>query len=261
MISAIVCSALFATAHALPAKGKIVIETVVYKDGSTELEGFLAYDSSLVGMKSPGIVVIHQWAGLSDHEKERSIRLAELGYVAFAVDIYGKGIRPSDMGERGKQAGKYKGNRALFRERLLAGYKKLQSYKFVNRNKMGAIGFCFGGTGVLELARTGVSMKGGVSFHGGLDNPKPGDSAAIRCPILVCTGADDPSVPPSQVSAFENEMTKNKVNFEVISYPGAVHAFTQKAAGNDISKGAAYNQEADEKSWVSMKQFFVKAFK
>ncbi len=126
---------------------------------------------------------------------------------------------------------------------------------------MAAIGYCFGGTGVMELARSGADIKAIVSFHGGLDSPTPADGKNIKCKVLACHGADDPFVPPKDVAAWEAEMKSASVDYKLIKYPGAVHAFTQKMAGNDNSKGAAYNAEADAKSWEAMKEFLAKNLK
>src|SRR5215217_7935617 len=145
----------------------LVEKTVSYKQGDTELEGFHVYDDAVQG-KRPAVLVIHQWTGLSDYEKRRSRMLAEMGYNVFAADIYGKGIRPQPP-EAGKTAGSYKGDRALYRARLMAGLEQLQTDERTDKTKVAAIGYCFGGTGVLELARAGTEIAGVVSFHGGLD--------------------------------------------------------------------------------------------
>ncbi len=147
--------------------GEILSKTVEYRDGEVVLEGFVAWDSTKSGQKSPGVLVVHQWMGLTDYEKGRCKQLAELGYVAFALDIYGKGIRPSNPQEAGKQAGVFKNDRALFRKRLQLGLSQLMSRDDVSRQKIAAIGYCFGGTGAIELARSGAPIAGVVSFHGG----------------------------------------------------------------------------------------------
>lgn len=236
-------------------QAEIVTRTVEYKQGDTPLEGYLAYDDAQTG-KRPGILVVHQWMGLTDYEKGRCQMLAKLGYVAFAADIYGKGVRPKTMQEAAAQAGKYKGDRALYRARLKAGLDQLKSEPQVDTSKLAAIGYCFGGTGALELARSGADIAGIVSFHGGLDNPNPEDAKNIRCAVLVLTGGNDPNVPPEQVAAFMKEMQPTKVQWDLHAYGGAVHAFTQKGAGNDPSRGAAYNARADHDSWAAMQRFF-----
>jgi dienelactone hydrolase len=238
----------------------IQTKTVEYKHGDTTLEGFVAYDDAIKGVR-PGVLVVHQWLGLTDYEKKRAEMLAQLGYVAFCADIYGKGVRPQNPAEAGKLAGKYKSDRRLLRTRVNAGLDALRQQPLVDPNRIAAIGYCFGGTTVLELARSGADVAGVVSFHGGLDAPDAMDGKNIKCKVLVCHGADDPFSSPQDIAAFENEMRKGGADWQLIKYGGAVHAFTQPNAGNDNSKGAAYNEKADKRSWEAMKQFFAEIFK
>jgi dienelactone hydrolase len=220
-----------------------------------QCEGWQAYDDAKQG-KRPAVLVIHQWTGISDHEKERAHRLAELGYNVLVADVYGKGVRPQPP-EAGKEAGKYKSNRTLLRKRVNDALAVLAKDPRTDASKMGAMGFCFGGTAALELARSGANVKGVVTFHGGLDSPNPADGKRIKGKILALHGADDPFVPPKDVAAFEQEMKGAGVDYKLVQYPGAVHSFTQKSAGNDNSKGAAYNEAADKASWEEMKAFFA----
>ena len=157
-------------------------------------------------------------------------------------------------------AGKFKGDRALYRERLNDGLEVLRGLPQTDGKKIAAIGYCFGGTGVLELARSGADIRGVVSFHGGLSTPTPEDAKKITCQILVLHGADDPFVPPAEVDDFDVEMASAGLEYGFVAYPGAVHAFTQKMAGDDPSKGAAYNAEADQESWEAMRVFFDTLF-
>ena len=187
--------------------------------------------------------------------------LAQLGYVAFCADIYGKGVRPKNAAEAGALAGKYKSDRQLLRARVNAALTVLETSKFADPGRIAAIGYCFGGTAVLELARSGAKLNGVVSFHGGLDSPTPGDGKNIKCKVLVLHGADDPTMSPQQIAAFENEMRSGGVDWQLIKFGGAVHAFTQWNAGNDNSRGAAYNERADKRSWEYMKLFFAEIFK
>ncbi len=242
------------------AMGAVHSETVRYKVGDTECEGYLAYDATRSGPR-PAVLVVHQWMGLTDYERKRCDMLAELGYVAFAADIYGKGVRPANTGEAAKLAGKYKGDRALLRERVKGALATLQPLKFVDTTKVAAIGYCFGGTTALELARSGATVAGVVSFHGGLSTPTPEDARQIHSKVLVCHGADDPYVPPTEVAGFQDEMRKAGVDYQFIAYSGAVHSFTHWNAGSDNSKGAAYNEKADKRSWEAMKTFFAEIFK
>jgi len=244
---------------AISAQAKIVTQTVEYQQGDTTLEGYLAFDDSITG-KRPGVLVVHQWMGLTDYEKHRAEQLAQLGYVAFCADIYGKGVRPKDTGEAGPLAGKYKGDRALLRARVNAALDVLEKNQFVDSKRVAAIGYCFGGTTVIELALSGADLNGVVSFHGGLDAPSPVDAKNIKCKVLALAGADDPFQKPEDLDAFEKEMRDAKVDWQITFYGGAVHAFTQPMAGNDNSKGAAYNEKADKRSWPAMQNFFTEIF-
>jgi dienelactone hydrolase len=235
-------------------------KTVEYKQGDITLEGFVAYNDAIKGTR-PGVLVVHQWMGLTDYEKKRAEMLAQLGYVAFCADIYGKGVRPQNTAAAGALAGKYKTDRQLLRARVNAGLDALRQQPLVDPKRIAAIGYCFGGTTVLELARSGADIAGVVSFHGGLDAPDPADGKNIKCRVLVCHGADDPFSSPQDIAAFENEMRKGGVDWQFIKYGEAVHSFTQPMAGNDNSKGAAYNEKADKRSWEAMKQFFAEIFK
>ncbi len=240
------------------ARSEIITKDVEYYDGNTLLQGYLAYDNSKSSL-SPGILIVHQWKGLTDYEKMRARQLAEMGYVAFAADIYGKGIRPSSPEEAGKEAGKYYSDVNLFRERVTAGLNELKKQVQADPDKIAAIGYCFGGGAVLELARSGADIKGVVSFHGSLKSPDPG-AGKIRCRISVQHGAVDPYVPEEDVIAFKKEMENGKVDYVLTEYSGAVHAFTMESAGNDPSKGACYDENADKRSWKAMKTFFDEIF-
>ncbi len=235
-------------------------EAVEYKDGDTVLEGFSVYDESIHG-KRPAVLIVHQWMGLTDYEKKRAEMLAQLGYNVFALDIYGKGIRPQDTKEAGALAGKYKGDRELLRRRANAGLAVLKKHELTDPQRVAAIGYCFGGTTVIELARSGADIAGVVSFHGALDSPKPEDGKNIKCRVLALHGADDPFVPAKDVTAWENEMREAHVDWQLVKFGGAVHSFTQWNAGNDNSKGAAYNEKADQRSWEDMKEFFGEIFR
>jgi dienelactone hydrolase len=237
---------------------KIVGQDLDYNAGSTTCQGFIAYDDSKP--KAPGILIVHQWMGLTDYEKGRAKQLAALGYVAFCADIYGKGVRPTSGDEAGKLAGTYKGNRQLYRDRLMAALNTLKEQTNVDSSKTAAIGYCFGGTGVLELARAGADTLGVVCFHGGLDSPDPNAGKNIKAKILILHGADDPFSKKADIEAMEDEFKAAKVDYQIHFYSGAVHAFTQPMAGNDPSKGIAYNAVADRRSWLAMKDFFNELF-
>lgn len=242
------------------ARGGVKNSEVEYRDGDTVLEGYLAYDDAVSG-KRPGILVVHDWMGISAETRRRCDMLAGLGYVAFAADIYGKGVRPTSPQEASTQAMKYKGDRALFRRRLNVALDQLRKDPRVDPARLAAIGFCFGGTGVLELARSGADVRGVVSFHGGLDSLHPQDAQAIKAKVLVLHGADDPTMSAADVAAFQDEMRKAGVDWEMVYYGGAVHAFTNPGAGSDNSRGVAYNARADKRSWQAMRDFFDEIFK
>ena len=236
-------------------RAAIHTETIEYKHGDTALEGFLAYDDSIKGPR-PGVLIVHQWKGLTDYEKKRADMLAQLGYTAFALDIYGKGVRPKENQDAAAEAGKYKRDRALLRARAQAGLDVLRKQPQTDPKRIAAIGYCFGGTTVIELARSGADIAGVVSFHGALDSPKPEDGKNIKCKVLACHGADDPFVPAKDVEAFENEMRAAGVDWRLIKYGGAVHSFTDWNADGSM-KGAQYNERADKRSWEDMKAFFA----
>lgn len=247
---------------AVKANAAVHTQIVEYKQGDTVLEGYLAYDDAIKGAR-PGVLVVHEWWGINDYARKRTEQLAQLGYVALAADIYGKGNRAKTPQEAMALTGKYLGgsDRNLLRARANAGLDALKKNPLVDPKRVAAIGYCFGGTAVLELARSGADLAGVVSFHGGLSTPNPADAKNIRSKVLVLTGADDPSAKPEQVIAFEDEMRTGGVDWYLISYANAVHAFTNPESGTDASKGVAYNEKADKRSWEAMKSFFGEIFK
>lgn len=237
----------------------IKTQAVEYSSNGTVMEGYLAYDDSSLAPR-PGILIVHDWMGLGPFSQEKALRLAKQGYIAFAVDIYGKGVRPKNSQEAGGLATQYKQDRKLLRARIRAAFDKLASLKQTDPKKIVAMGYCFGGTTALELARSGAPLAGTVSFHGGLASPTPEDAKNIKGPVLALHGADDPFVPPAEVRAFQEEMKKGRVRLRFISYPGAVHSFTNPDAGSDKSKGTAYNTQADQKSWDEFERFLKEIF-
>jgi len=243
----------------LTARAALQTRTIEYQQGDTTLAGVLVYDDA-VKTKRPGVLIVHQWMGVTGYEQKRAEMLVQLGYVTFCADIYGKGIRPQTPAEAGAQAGKYKSDRTLLRARVNAGLEVLRKCEFVDARRMAAIGYCFGGTTVIELARSGADLAGVVSFHGGLDSPTPAEGKNVRCKVLACHGADDPFVPAKELAAFENEMRSGGVDWQLIQYGGAVHSFTDWKADGSM-KGAQYNEKADKRSWEDMKQFFGEIFR
>jgi len=250
---------LFTALFAMNSYAALHTESVEYKQGDTTLEGYVAYDDSVKGPR-PAVLVVHDWLGCDSYAKMRADMLAKLGYVAFAADIYGKGVRPKAPDEAMAQVKKYKGDRTLLRARVNAALSMLKKREECDPKRVAAIGYCFGGTTVLELARTGADINGIVTFHGGLDTPTR-DAKNIKCKVLICHGADDPYVPATDVAALQDELRAAGVDWQMIYYSGAVHAFTRPDAGSDNSKGAAYNEKADKRSWEAMKQFFDEIFR
>lgn len=232
---------------------------VDYAMGDVKGQGYLAYDSSKTG-KRPAVIIIHDWNSIDAYEQGRAVQIAKLGYVAFCADIYGKGVRPTNRQENAAQAGKYKGDRKLFRERLQAALDFVKKDPNVDPDRIVAIGYCFGGTGALEMARAQMPVKGVVSFHGGLDAAAGLEASTISAKVLICHGAIDPAVPPAQVDGFMEEFKKAGASVDFVAYPGAVHSFTEPNAGNDPSRGSAYNKEADEASWKKLVEFLKVTF-
>ena len=240
------------TAVLFPAGGaqaKIQTEAMEYRQGTAVLEGYLAYDGAKEGQR-PGVLVVHEWKGLNDYAKRRARQLAELGYIAFAADLYGKGVLAKDHPEAAALSGALRNDRKRMRERVKAGFEVLKQYPLTDPKRLAAVGYCFGGMAALELARSGEELKGVVTFHGALSNPHPEDAKNIKARVLVLHGAEDPNVPAQEVAAFEQEMKA----------AGAVHSFTVPEAGNDPSKGVAYNAQADKESWDEMKRFLEGIF-
>ena len=206
-------AALTAVLTALPA---LAGQPLAYQDGTVRLAGYVARPAAVQGTV-PGVLVIHQWMGLTDHERGTADRLAELGYVAVAADIFGEGVRPKDMKEAAAQATLYKSDRALYRQRIKAGLDALKAQAGVDPSRLAVIGFCFGGTGAIEAARAGMPVRGVVSFHGGLDFTPDPKAAPITAKMLVCHGADDPFVPPKDVAAFQDDMRRLKADYVFVA--------------------------------------------
>lgn len=237
----------------------IKTETVTYEQGGTRLQGYLAYDDQAQD-KRPGVVVFPEFWGLTDYSRHRAQMLASLGYVAFAADLYGNGKTTEDPKEAGALAGQLKANRALLRERANAGLEQLKKNEHVDPQKLGAIGYCFGGTTAIELARSGADVKAVCAFHAGLDSPNPADGKNIKGRLLVCHGGDDAFTSQKDFDAFEQEMRENHVDWEIDIYGGAVHAFTNPGADKHGIPGVAYNAKADHRSWEAMTRLFKDVF-
>lgn len=244
------------------AHAAVVTENVDYTSQGVTLKGYLAYDDAVQGAR-PGVLVVHEWWGHNDYARKRARMLAELGYTALAVDMYGDGKladHPDTAGAFAKEATK---DPALAKARFAAAQELLRHHKTVAGDKIAAIGYCFGGGVVLGMARAGVDLRGVVSFHGSLGTQSPAQAGQVKTPILVLNGADDPFVPADQIDAFKKEMDAAKANYRFISYPGAKHSFTSEeatAVGKKFNMPLEYNADADNASWQEMQAFFKTIF-
>jgi len=243
---------------AAPVGAKVHTQNVAYRDGEVELEGYLAYDDAQEGRR-PGILIVHEWWGLNDYARGRARQLAALGYVAFAVDMYGKGKVTKDTEQAGHWSGQLHSTQ-LMRRRAQVGLQVLVKNEHVDASRIAAIGYCFGGGAVLQLAYGGADLIGVVSFHGTLPVPTQEDVANIKADILVCHGAEDPFVPAERLTQFKQAMAHAKINWQLMIYPNAQHSFTNPAADHDEIEGTAYNEQADKESWQQMLSFFNEIF-
>jgi len=235
----------------------IKTQKIDYSDGSVTLEGYYAFDDE-EKHKRPLILVVHDWSGRNEFACQKAKKLAELGYIGFALDIYGKGKIGNNNDEKSALMNPFMQDRNLLRKRLLAALDTAKNLEIVDSNRIGAIGFCFGGLCALDLARSGASLAGVVSFHGLLAPPDL-KKEKIQAKILVLQGHDDPMAPPAQVLSFQNEMTEAQVDWQIHIYGRTVHAFTNPLA-NDPGFGTVYNACADKRSWIAMKNFFTELF-
>ena len=237
---------------------QIQSETVAYRDGEVDLEGYMVWDDRFEG-KRPGIIVVHEWWGLNDYARKRARMLAELGYVAFAVDMYGKG-KVTEHGARAKEWYlQIANNIEAWRRRALLGLDLLRKHKLVDPEHTAAIGYCFGGATVMEMAYAGADLDAVVSFHGSLPLPEEG-GAPIRARILAAHGYADAFIPPGQVDKFQQALEATGADWEMAIYAGARHGFTNADAGRYEMENVEYNPKADARSWQSMRRFLKEAF-
>lgn len=227
-------------------------QAIEYSEGDKPLRGFLAWDETRTERR-PGILVFHENTGLTGHEKERAGRLADLGYVALACDLFGERTPIADDAERRKAFEEFRKHKLLPRAR--AGLDVLAAQPQVDPSRLAAIGFCLGGMVALELARSGAELKGVVSFHGGLSTTNPAVVQQMKAKVLVCHGALDPFVTMDHLTAFSNQMQAAGVDWQVIIYGGAKHGFTNQNAGRMGHPGVAYHEPSDVRSWAAMRQF------
>ncbi|MDH3267667.1 MAG: dienelactone hydrolase family protein [Ignavibacteria bacterium] len=243
-------------------KTDLVEQEVLYSSDSTNLNGFLVYDNN-IKEKRPGVLIVHEWWGLNDYARSRARMLAELGYTAFALDMFGNGKTATHPEDAQKFASAIFSNIESGEKRFMAAYNFLEEQATVDPNNIAAIGYCFGGGVVLHMASIGTDLKAVASFHGSLQAIVPPEEGVVKAFILVCNGADDPFTTPEQIVAFKKEMDSAKVNYEFINYEGAVHSFTSPYAdslGKMFNMPLAYDEKADKESWAEMKKVFTQVF-
>jgi dienelactone hydrolase len=240
----------------------IVAKEVNYTADGITLKGFFAYDENIKGTR-PGVIVVHEWWGNNAYPKMRAKMLAELGYSALAIDMYGDGKVVDNPGDAGKMTMSVMQNPATAKARFEAGINFLKEQSQTNPEKIAAIGYCFGGGVVLHMAVGGANLNGVVSFHGSLPTDSIPDPSVVKAKMLICNGEADGFIPKEQITAFEKSMNDAGLNYEFINYPDGLHAFTNPAAdsvGKKFNIPIAYNKAADEKSWADMKRFLSKLF-
>ena len=236
----------------------IVENTLEYQDGDTMLEAFYAFDDSYQNRR-PAVLISHAWLGRDSFVMDKARKLAGLGYLGFALDMYGKGILGKSRDENAQLMQPFMADRQKLQNRMQAALVTVKQLPQVDTSKIAAMGFCFGGLCVLDLARTGADIKGVVSFHGLLDKPENTQGVKIKAKILALHGRDDPMVPPDLVLNFQEEMTQAGADWQFISYGHTVHAFTNPVA-NDVDFGTVYQADADRRSWQAMQNFFAEIF-
>lgn len=235
---------------------------VEYRSGETVLKGYLATNSDLKG-KRPAVLVVHEWWGLNDFARKRARDLAELGYVALAIDMFGDGKTAMHPDDAGKFAGEVMKNKSVGEARFNAALDFIKGQQFVDPTRIAAIGYCFGGGVVLHMARQGTELKGVVSFHGSLATDTPAKEGAVKARVLVFNGEADKMIPPEQVTAFKEEMTKAGASFRYVGYPGVMHSFTNPDADSYAARfklPLAYDRKADQNSWDETKKFLKAIF-
>ena len=238
----------------ITASAAVIGEPVEYRNGATLMKGYLAYDNAIQG-KRPGILVVHEWWGHNEYARKRARQLAGMGYTALAVDMYGDGKQAGHPKDAGKFAAEVKKNMSVATDRFKAAMVTLQSHDSVTKEDISAIGYCFGGGIVLEMARRGVDLDLVGSFHGSLAATEQAKKGAVKAEVLVFNGADDPFVKQAHIDAFMAEMADAGVKYTFTNYPGAKHSFTNPDAdkfGKQFNLPLAYQREADEKSWASL---------
>ena len=240
----------------------VVGEEITYSNGNIEMKGYLAYDKNQEG-KRPGVLVVHEWWGHNEYARMRAKKLAELGYVAFAIDMYGGGKIAGHPDDAGKFTQEVMSNLDEATSRFNEALTTLTSQSMVDAEKTAAIGYCFGGSVVLSMANAGIDLDAVAAFHAGLGLPIQPESGKVTAKVLVCNGADDPFIPQEQTDAWKQSMDDAGVNYTYVAYPGATHSFTSPFAdslGIKFELPLAYDAEADKQSWEEMKSLFENVF-
>lgn len=238
------------------AQAEVKTKTITYNSGGVSCKGQLAWDDAVKGQR-PGVLVVHEWWGLNDYARKRAEQLAKLGYVAFAADMYGEGKTVDHPKEAGEMAGKVRANVTEWRKRALAALETLKAQPQCDPSRVAAIGYCFGGSTVLQLALAGADLKAVVSCHGALPAPTEAEVKQIKAAILVCHGADDSFIPEKAVKTFRDALHKGGVKYDFVAYPGARHSFTVPDADKHGNPGMKYDKAADEDSWKRMQKLFA----
>lgn len=234
------------------------LKTVTYSDESQKLEGFISNPKKINANKAD-VLLLPAWMGIDNNAKKNAVELAKMGYITFVADIYGIDKRPTNQKEAGELAGYFKKNYVEYQKRIQLALEQLVKAG-ANPDKIAVIDYCFGGSGAIEVARGNLNVKGVVSFHGGLGRDAARTVRPISPKVLVLHGADDFYVPEAEIKAFQDEMRMAKADWQMVYYANSVHGFTHKDAGNDNSKGVAYNEKADKRSWIAMSDFFNEIF-
>lgn len=240
------------------ARAEVVAKTVEYKQDEVTLEGSIVYDNAST-RKKPGVLIVHEAGGNSPAARSRAAQMVKLGYVAFTADLYGKGVTPKDRKDALTRAGLNGKDRKQIRDRLIGAVEAFAKMPQVN-GSLSAIGYGVGGTGVLELARSGAEIEGVICLHGELATPSPAGIKKMGASVLVIIGADDPFIPLAQVTAFEEEMRKADADWQVLRLGGVVHDFTNPRAGRNLKSGSAYDEDADRRSQEAIRTFLVEMF-
>jgi dienelactone hydrolase len=253
-------AASLALVFVLPVSAAVRTKSVNYEYDGQKFTGMLAWDDAKTG-KRPGVLVVHEVWGLNDYAKQRAEKLAAMGYVAFACDMYGDGKQSSHPEDAFKFMAEAKKNEETWRGRANTALKVLRDHELVDSTNLAAIGYCFGGATIMQLAYTGADLKAIVSFHGGFPPPTAEQAGAIKCKVMICHGAQDPLIQESAMQGIRKSLDDAKVDYEMIYYGGAMHSFTVPDAEKSGIKGLAYNAAADRRSWRDMQDLFREVFK